>query len=71
MYAIQDGDQLYRSFDDGLNWQLVNTLPVKAGDAGGEASQTDTTQIILEKWKHIEAKTGVPVLQKSTVRPNT
>lgn len=56
MYAIQDGDQLYRSYNDGLDWQLVNTLPIKAGDAGGDVSQTDTTQIIIGEVEAYRSK---------------
>ncbi len=47
LYAIQEGDQLYKSIDDGLNWQMVSTLPSKAEDAGGAVSQIDSSQMIF------------------------
>jgi photosystem II stability/assembly factor-like uncharacterized protein len=47
LYAIQNGDQLYRSTDEGLSWDLVSTLISKAGIAGGSISQVDSAQILF------------------------
>ncbi len=46
MYTILDGDQLYLSYDDGINWSKRATLPTKAGDCGGQISLLDSAKLL-------------------------